>query len=93
MKVHRGDAEGDDRDSLEFKTVHTIDDFFKERLEKEAKRTVGQKLIWKINQGKGKTLKEMDPNSPLRQALNRALAESEAGQGIDHDTIRSRFLA
>ena len=34
----------------------------------------------------------LDPNSPLRQALNRALAESDAGLGIDHDTIRSRFL-
>lgn len=76
LKVHRGDAEGDDRDSLEFKTVHTIDDFFKERLEKEAKRTVGQKLIWKINQGKGKSLKEMVPNSPFTRPLNSFLTTS-----------------
>lgn len=40
----------------------------------------------------GLLAQEMDPNSSLRQALNRALAESEAGLGIDHDTIRSRFL-
>jgi DNA-directed RNA polymerase beta subunit len=76
LKVHRGDAEGDDRDSLEFKTVHTIDDFFKERLEKEAKRTVGAKLVWKINQGKGKSLKEMVPNSPFTRPLNSFLTTS-----------------
>ena len=76
LKVHRGEDEGDDRDSLEFKTVHTIDDFFKERLEKEAKRTVGNKLVWKINQGKGKTLKEMVPNSPFTRPLNSFLTTS-----------------
>ena len=76
LKVHRGEDEGDDRDSLEFKTVHTIDDFFKERLEKEAKRTVGNKLVWKINQSKGKTLKEMVPNSPFTRPLNSFLTTS-----------------
>ena len=41
----------------------------------------------------GLLAQEIDPSSPLRQALNRALAESEAGLGIDHDAVRSRYLA
>jgi hypothetical protein len=41
----------------------------------------------------GLLAQELDPASPLRQALGRALAESEAGLGIEHEVIRSRFLA
>lgn len=76
VRVHRGDDEQDDRDSLEFKTIHTIDDFFKERLEKEARRTVAPKLVWKINQGKGKTIKEMVPSSTFTRPLNSFLTTS-----------------
>lgn len=35
---------------------------------------------------------ERDPHSALRQALNRALAQSDAGEGREHETIRRRFV-
>lgn len=76
IRVHKGDDEGDDRDSLEFKTIHTIDDFFKERLEKDAKRTIAPKLVWKINQAKGRPLKEVIPNSAFTRSLTSFLTTS-----------------
>lgn len=76
LKVHRGEDEGDDRDSLEFKTIHTADDFFKERLEKDAKRTIAPKLVWKLNQAKGKPLKEVVPNSTFTKSLTSFLTTS-----------------
>ncbi len=41
----------------------------------------------------GLLAQENDPSSLLRQALNCALDQSEAGRGIDHETVRSRYLA
>ena len=37
VEVQKGKAETDDRDHLRFKTAHTVEDFFKERLEKNKK--------------------------------------------------------
>jgi DNA-directed RNA polymerase beta subunit len=76
IRVHKGDDEGDDRDSLEFKTIHTVDDFFQERLEKDAKRTIAPKLVWKINQAKGRPLKEVIPNSAFTRSLTSFLTTS-----------------
>lgn len=76
LRVHRGEDEGDDRDSLEFKTIHTVDDFFKERLEKDARRTIAPKLVWKLNQAKGKPLKEVVPNSTFTRSLTSFLTTS-----------------
>lgn len=74
--VHRGDREGDDRDSLEFKTLHSVDDFFKERLEKDAKKTIGSKLTWKMNQSKSKQIKDFVPNSTFTRSLTGFLTTS-----------------
>jgi DNA-directed RNA polymerase beta subunit len=76
IRVHKGEDEGDDRDSLEFKTVHTVDDFFKERLEKDAKRTIAPKLVWKINNARGKDLKAVIPNSAFTKSLTSFLTNS-----------------
>jgi len=76
LKVHKGEAEGDDRDSLEFKHIRSIDDFFQERLQKDAKRTIAPKLVWKMNQARGKTLKEVVPNSTFTRSLNSFLTTS-----------------
>lgn len=76
IRVHKGEDEGDDRDSLEFKTLHTVDDFFKERLEKDAKRTIAPKLVWKMNQARGKPLKEVIPNSAFTRSLTSFLTTS-----------------
>ena len=46
LKVHRGEAEGDDRDSLANKTFHSADDFLEERVRKDAGR-LGSSLLWK----------------------------------------------
>ena len=76
VRVHKGEDEGDDRDSLEFKTIHTIDDFFQERLSKDAKRTVAPKLVWKMNNARGRTLKEVMPNSMFTRSLTSFLTTS-----------------
>ncbi len=76
VRVHKGEDEGDDRDSLEFKTVHTIDDFFKERLEKDAKRTIAPKLVWKMNNARGRDLKATIPNSVFTKSLTSFLTNS-----------------
>lgn len=76
LKVHKGETEGDDRDSLEFKHIRSVDDFFQERLEKDAKRSIAPKLVWKMNQARGKSLKEVVPNSTFTRSLNSFLTTS-----------------
>ncbi|TXI73325.1 MAG: hypothetical protein E6Q43_05575 [Dokdonella sp.] len=34
---------------------------------------------------------ERDPDSPLRQALNRALKQSDTEVGVEHETIKQRY--
>jgi DNA-directed RNA polymerase subunit beta len=48
LNVHRQQADVDDRDSLEFQKLHSVDDFVKERLNKAGKELVN-KLIFKLN--------------------------------------------
>jgi len=76
IDVHRGDATEDDRDSLEFKTIHSVDDFFKERLNVDAKRTIARKITMKMNRPRGRTLKEIVPNSTFTRSINSFLTSS-----------------
>jgi len=76
LEVHRGEAEEDDRDSLEFKTIHSVEDFFKERLEKDAKYSVNNKLIHKMNQSKTKQIKGFMPNAAYTRPLTSFLTSS-----------------
>lgn len=76
ISVHKGDHEGDDRDSLEFKTLHSADDFFKERLEKDARRSIAPKLVWKMNQNKSNAIKDFVPNSTFTRSLTSFLTNS-----------------
>ena len=39
LNINRGLEEPDDRDSLIFKTIHTVEDFVKERIQKQSKKT------------------------------------------------------
>ena len=39
LNISRGQEEPDDRDSLIFKTIHTVEDFLKERIQKQSKKT------------------------------------------------------
>jgi DNA-directed RNA polymerase beta subunit len=47
LKIARHEAETDDRDALYNKTFHTPDDFFEERVAKDAGR-LGKALLWKV---------------------------------------------
>jgi DNA-directed RNA polymerase beta subunit len=76
IDVHKGEAEEDDRDSLEFKTLHSVDDFFKERLDKDAKRTVARKLQMKLNQSSTPTIDRVVPNSAFTKSINSFLTSS-----------------
>lgn len=76
IDVHRGEATEDDRDSLEFKSIYGVDDFFKERLDKDASRTIGRKIMHKMNQGRGKEIKRVVPNSTFTRSLNSFLTSS-----------------
>ena len=70
IKVHRNEADEDDRDSLEFKTIHAVDDFFKERLLVDAKRTLARKLKTKLDTAKDKQIKKIVPNSVFNKSIN-----------------------
>ena len=71
IEVHRGEAKGDDRDSLEFKTIHAADDFFKERLNVDAKRSMARKIAAKITQTHGEVpLDRIVPASAFTKSLN-----------------------
>ena len=52
LDVHRKAADVDDRDSLAFKTFHSVDDFVKERLQLDA-RAMRSKLGWKLEASRG----------------------------------------
>jgi DNA-directed RNA polymerase beta subunit len=76
IDVQKGLAEEDDRDSLEFKTIHSVDDFFRERLDKEARRTIGRKLGMQLNYAKENTIKSMVPSSTFTKSINSFIVQS-----------------
>lgn len=76
INVQKGLDTTDDRDSLEFKTIHSVDDFFNERLSVDAKRTVARKIEMKMNRARGKTLKEFVPSSAFTKSINSFLTSS-----------------
>ena len=67
LKVHRGEDGGDDRDSLGFKTVHTIDDFFRAP---GRKRAYGKQQARLESIRARETLRVWFPNSPFTRPLN-----------------------
>jgi len=77
IDVHKKEATPDDRDSLEFKTVHSVDDFFKERLNKDAKRTIGRKIQQKMNLHAGEGINKFVPQSAFTKSLNSFLTSSD----------------
>lgn len=55
LDVHMGKQEPEDRDALEFKELHSIEDFIKERLEKN-KRSLGSRIERVIDNPKRETI-------------------------------------
>lgn len=76
LRVQKGEDPEDDRDSLEFKTVHSVDDFFKERLDIDARRSIVRKLEWKLNRAKSNKIDDIVPNSTFTKSLNTFITNS-----------------
>lgn len=77
LEVQKGEAESDDRDSLEFKTLHAVDDFFKERLDKDARRTIARKLEQKLNRVTDYKVDKVVPKSTFTKSLNTFITSSD----------------
>jgi DNA-directed RNA polymerase beta subunit len=65
LDVHRAAVDTDDRDSLEFKTFHSVDDFLAERIRLQA-RALRQKLGIKLEAHKGDIRKALPPGAFTR---------------------------
>ncbi len=74
LEVHRKAADVDDRDSLSFKTFHSVDDFIRERLQLDA-RAMRSKLGWKLEASRG-AIKDALPAAPLTRAVTGFLTTS-----------------
>lgn len=74
LDVHKASADVDDRDSLAFKTFHSVDDFVRERLQLDA-RAMRNKLGWKLDAHKGK-VKEALPAGPFTRSITSFLTGS-----------------
>jgi DNA-directed RNA polymerase subunit beta len=74
LDVHKAAADVDDRDSLAFKTFHSVDDFVKERIGLEA-RAMRNKLGWKLDAAHG-DLKKALPSGPFTRSMQGLLVGS-----------------
>lgn len=74
LDVHRAAADVDDRDSLAFKTFHSVDDFVKERVQLDA-RAMRAKLGYKLDAAHGNLRKAM-PAGPFTRSLRDLLTGS-----------------
>lgn len=74
LDVHRAADDTDDRDSLAFKTFHSVDDFIKERLALDA-RSLRTKLGIKLEAHKGDVRKAL-PSAPFTRSVNSFLTGS-----------------
>ena len=77
LGVFRGDVQEDDRDSLEFKTLHTPDTFFKERIEKEAAPTLMWKMRSKLNRSTAPQISKIVPSAPFSKSLRSLITTSQ----------------
>ena len=74
LDVHRAGADVDDRDSLEYKTFHSVDDFIKERIGLDA-RALKFKVGLKLDASKGDLRKAMSAG-PFTRSINSFLTNS-----------------
>ena len=76
IQVQKGEAEEDDRDSLEYKTIHSVDDFFKERLALDAKRTIVNKLKQRMSVPVDKKIRNVMPSAAFTKSINSFITSS-----------------
>lgn len=74
LDVHRGATDTDDRDSLEFKVFHGVDDFLRERVRLSA-RELRPKVAMKLDSSGGDVRKAL-PNGMFTRTVRRFLTES-----------------
>ncbi len=74
LDVHRAAVDTDDRDSLEYKTFHSVDDFLKERIGLDA-RGLRAKLGIKLEASKGDLRKAL-PSAPFTRSVQSFLTNS-----------------
>jgi DNA-directed RNA polymerase beta subunit len=74
LDVHKAASDVDDRDSLAFKTFHSVDDFVKERVQLEA-RAMRAKLGWKLDASHG-NLKKALPAGAFTRSMHGLLVGS-----------------
>ena len=74
LDVHKAAADIDDRDSLAFKTFHSVDDFVKERIALDA-RSMRAKIGWKLDAHHG-DLKKAVPPGPFTRSMHGLLVGS-----------------
>lgn len=77
VKVYNNEEKPDDRDSLAFKTLHTVESFMKERIDKDASRDLRKKAVRKLNQPKkGAKVSDMMGTAPFTKSLHKFLKTS-----------------
>jgi len=76
LKVHKGEEKQDNRDSLEFQTLHTVEDFVKERLDL-TKREFGWKTKSKLDLTGKPEVRKVLPTSALTPSLRNFLTTSQ----------------
>lgn len=74
LDIHRGAVDTDDRDSLEFKTFHSVDDFMKERILLDA-RALKNKIALKLEAHDGHIRKAI-PSAPFSKSVRGFLTTS-----------------
>lgn len=74
LEVHKAAADVDDRDSLAFKTFHSVDDFVKERIMLDARAMRG-KIGLKLDASRGDVRKAI-PSGPFTRAIHGLLVGS-----------------
>ncbi len=74
LEVHRNNTDIDDRDSLEFKTFHSVDDFIKERIQLDARLLKG-KIGLKLDASSGNFRKAV-PAAPFSKSVMNFLTGS-----------------
>ena len=77
MRVFKGEESGDDRDALPFQRVHSVEDFFSERVKLDTKdiaRNVGTKL--RFDRGKEPTIKRLLPSDSFGKGIGKFVTTS-----------------
>jgi DNA-directed RNA polymerase beta subunit len=80
LSLSRGESENDDRDSLEYQTVHDMSDFLAEKISKDQNR-VSQKVLWKLTGKQGQV--DSIPTGHLDAHVKYLFNNSGVAQGIE----------